>query len=199
MALDEQQAKKIKEHLLQQLESFPEEQRENIRKKVEAMNSSELELFLKQNELQSEKCIFCEIAKNKIKSFKISENKECMAVLEINPAGKGHTIIIPKIHDSEITESILNYSKDVAERLKIFSPKEIKIAPKNLFGHNLIDVIPVFEGTDINKRQKASEEELEKIQKEILIIPAKKEEKEAEKKEEKPKEKELPKIKPRIP
>lgn len=43
-------------------------------------------------------CIFCKIAKNKIPCYKVYEDKEFLAFLDINPRNPGHTLIIPKKH-----------------------------------------------------------------------------------------------------
>ena len=43
-------------------------------------------------------CIFCKIVKNEIPCYKIYEDKEFLAFLDINPRNPGHTLIIPKKH-----------------------------------------------------------------------------------------------------
>ena len=40
--------------------------------------------------------IFTMIAKGEIPSFKVAENEEFYAFLDINPLAKGHTLVIPK-------------------------------------------------------------------------------------------------------
>lgn len=40
--------------------------------------------------------IFTKIAKGEIPSFKVAENDEYYAFLDINPLAKGHTLVIPK-------------------------------------------------------------------------------------------------------
>ncbi len=48
-------------------------------------------------------CIFCKIANWEAPSFKIRENDEFMAFLDLNPNVKGQTLIIPKQHfDSDL-------------------------------------------------------------------------------------------------
>jgi len=49
-------------------------------------------------------CIFCMIAEGKIPSKKIYEDVFCVATLDIGPATKGHTLIIPKSHHQDITD-----------------------------------------------------------------------------------------------
>jgi len=43
-------------------------------------------------------CIFCKIAQGEIPCWKIYEDKEFLAFLDINPFVEGHTLVIPKKH-----------------------------------------------------------------------------------------------------
>jgi histidine triad (HIT) family protein len=43
-------------------------------------------------------CIFCQIIKGEIPSYKIYEDAEFIAILDIFPKTKGHTLVIPKKH-----------------------------------------------------------------------------------------------------
>jgi len=43
-------------------------------------------------------CIFCKIAKGEIPCYKLYENENFLAFLDIRPLNKGHTLIIPKEH-----------------------------------------------------------------------------------------------------
>jgi diadenosine tetraphosphate (Ap4A) HIT family hydrolase len=45
-----------------------------------------------------EQCPFCLIGSGKIPAVKIHEDDICMAVLDINPLKRGHTILFPKEH-----------------------------------------------------------------------------------------------------
>lgn len=49
-------------------------------------------------------CIFCRIIKGEIPSFKIYEDKNYLAVLDISQFTRGHTILIPKKHIQFIWE-----------------------------------------------------------------------------------------------
>ena len=46
----------------------------------------------------SEECIFCKIVRGEIPSAKVFEDQRVFAFLDINPASKGHTLVIPKKH-----------------------------------------------------------------------------------------------------
>jgi len=45
-----------------------------------------------------EKCVFCQIVKKEIPCFKVFENEDFLAFLDIKPRNKGHTLVIPKKH-----------------------------------------------------------------------------------------------------
>jgi histidine triad (HIT) family protein len=47
-------------------------------------------------------CIFCSIISNKIPSNKIFEDERTLAILDRNPVSKGHTLLIPKVHDTRV-------------------------------------------------------------------------------------------------
>ena len=98
------------------------------------MDDAQLEEFLIQNNLikpdaegntpenyTPEKCIFCSIIKGEIPSTKIDENDEAIAILEINPISKAHTLIIPKTHittEEELTESHKALARRVYKKLQ---------------------------------------------------------------------------------
>lgn len=43
-------------------------------------------------------CVFCQIVKGKIPAYKIYEDKDFLAFLDIGPYCEGHTLVIPKKH-----------------------------------------------------------------------------------------------------
>ena len=67
-------------------------------------------------------CIFCKIINGEIPSYKIYEDEIVLAFLDINPDSKGHTLIIPKKHYTDIMDmdnQTLTHIFDVARRIKI--------------------------------------------------------------------------------
>ena len=70
-------------------------------------------------------CIFCAIAAGEIPSFKVYEDEQVLAYLDINPFSKGHTLVIPKKHsaglvdtDDETLAVVIARVKKVAAHLK---------------------------------------------------------------------------------
>ncbi len=213
--LTDEQVQKIKNHLLEQIENFPEEQRKTIKHKLISMNNEEMEEFLKENNLspsaegksESPKCIFCSITKKEIKSFIIGENKEYLAILELNPVSKGHTLVIPKDHVSvdKVPESSIDFAKKIASTiLSKLNPKDIKFQKNEVLGHGNLEIIPIYDESKLD-RKRATENELSELHNLLSANekpaeekkPLVSEEKEEKKIEEKPKEA-LPKLKPRL-
>ena len=49
-------------------------------------------------------CVFCMIRDGIIPSAKIYEDDDVLAILDISQATKGHTLVLPKIHSSNLLE-----------------------------------------------------------------------------------------------
>lgn len=49
-------------------------------------------------------CIFCKIINNEIPSYKVYENDEFLAILDIAQTTNGHTLVFPKKHIKDILE-----------------------------------------------------------------------------------------------
>ena len=174
--LSEEKTEQIKKQVIEQIEStFPEDKKQTAIGQIEAMNSEQFEKFLEQNKLMQQnqasegQCIFCLINSGQISSYKLNENENAIAVLEINPISKAHSLIIPKNHlgNEKIAQDIHTFAKRLTKKVKTeFKPKEMILSEDNLFGHKIINLIPVYENETINSnRYKAEKEELENVQK----------------------------------
>lgn len=183
MTLTKEQASEIKKQLLIQIENLPQENKEQIKQSIIQLNEEQLERFLKQNNIQLQEtgiiegaeplaqeqgsqCIFCSIAENKIPSNKIAENKKSIAILEINPLSKGHSIIIPIEHTTieKLPKLSLTLAQKIAKKIKTkLKPEDVKIETSSFQGHAIINVIPLYKDKPIEKTQ-ASEQELKKLQ-----------------------------------
>ena len=65
-------------------------------------------------------CIFCKIIKGEVPSFKVYEDEDVLAFLDIKPFTKGHCLVIPKQHFEnmfDITEDALQKISIVAKNL----------------------------------------------------------------------------------
>ena len=91
-----------------------EEQRREWEEKVKNMTPEQLQ------ELQRQQCIFCQIISGKIPSKKVYEDNTCLAVLDINPAAKGHLLLLPKEHYAvmpQVPEKVLGHLAIVSKHL----------------------------------------------------------------------------------
>jgi len=70
-------------------------------------------------------CIFCKIANGEIPSATVFEDEDFRAILDLGPASKGHTLILPKQHyqdlcdaDETVTAKILPLAARIGSALK---------------------------------------------------------------------------------
>lgn len=76
-------------------------------------------------------CIFCKIVKGEIPSYKVYEDENFLAFLDINPQSVGHTQIIPKKH--------YRFVWDVPNAGEYFEvAKKVALAQKKAFGQETI-------------------------------------------------------------
>jgi histidine triad (HIT) family protein len=65
-------------------------------------------------------CIFCKIIRGEMPSSKVFESEKVLALLDINPVSKGHTLVIPKTHYvgfSEIPADLLTEMGKVLQKI----------------------------------------------------------------------------------
>lgn len=173
--LSKEDSIEIKQKIISHIEqTFPEEQKFSAISQIESMSSEQLENFLEKNNMinneESPGCVFCAIASDKIHSVKLGENEDAVAVLEINPISKGHTIIIPKEHSETASKKSFVLAEKISKKLKEkLGAKEVKTSASKLFGHEVITLLPIYENENFNsKKNSVKMEELEKIKEEII-------------------------------
>ena len=68
--------------------------------------------------MNKDDCIFCKIANGEIPSATVYEDDDFRAILDLGPAAKGHTLVIPKSH----SDNLLSVEPDTAAKaLKVIS------------------------------------------------------------------------------
>ncbi len=119
--------------------------------------------------------IFSKIVAGEIPSYKVAENNEFYAFLDINPLVKGHTLVIPKrevdyIFDLSDTElaAMHVFAKHVAQAIKdAFPCRKVGEAVLGLeVPHAHIHLIPMQSEKDMifsNPKLKLSDEEFQSI------------------------------------
>jgi histidine triad (HIT) family protein len=53
-------------------------------------------------------CIFCKIIRGEIPCFKVLEDADVLALMDVNPIAPGHVLVIPKHHAKDILETPLD-------------------------------------------------------------------------------------------
>ncbi|MDD2490770.1 MAG: HIT family protein [Bacteroidales bacterium] len=106
--------------------------------------------------------IFSKIASGEIPSFKVAEDNNFYAFLDINPIAQGHTLVIPKketdyIFDLEGEElkGLFAFAQKVAKGIKEAIPcKRVGVAVIGLeVPHAHIHLIPINSESDIDFRR----------------------------------------------
>ncbi len=107
--------------------------------------------------------IFTRIAKGEIPSYKVAENEDFYAFLDINPLAKGHTLVIPKnveddyiFHlDRETYDGLWAFARKVAVALKAAVPcKRVGVAVLGMeVPHTHIHLVPLQTEGDMDFRK----------------------------------------------
>lgn len=129
-------------------------------------------------------CLFCKIANGEIPSATIYENSEFRVILDISPASKGHALIIPKEHFTDIFDidavtagKLFSLATEVARAMKrVLKCDGMNIVQNNgaIAGqtvfHFHLHLIPRYNGDDVNigwPQHEADMEENNRLAKEI--------------------------------
>ncbi len=106
-------------------------------------------------------CIFCKIIAGEISCYKIYEDENCLAFLDIHPIREGHTLVVPKEHipdfynigDENFSKLMLvvkKLSKHIDEELK---PLKTGIMTMGFdVPHAHIHIVPMQETSDITSK-----------------------------------------------
>jgi len=122
--------------------------------------------------------IFTKIVKGEIPAYKIAEDDNFLAFLDVNPNAKGHTLCIPKQEIDKIFEmedelylGLMRFSKKIAVALeKTVSCKRVGMAVVGLeVPHAHVHLIPLNEMDEMRFHNKVSlsKEEFEALAKAI--------------------------------
>ncbi|MDA3822242.1 MAG: HIT family protein [Bacteroidales bacterium] len=121
--------------------------------------------------------IFTKIINGEIPCYKIAEDEQFLAFLDINPLSKGHTLIVPKVEidylfglDDELLGSMMKFAKKVALAIdKTMDCKRVGVAVLGLeVPHAHIHLCPINNLYDIEfskPKLKLSQEEFLQIAK----------------------------------
>lgn len=124
--------------------------------------------------------VFSKIIKGEIPAYKIAEDDQFFAFLDIFPLREGHTLVIPKVEtdkffdlEDEFLSGMLLFAKPIAKAIeKGFRCNRCGITVIGLeIPHAHMHLIPINSSNDLNFTQpksKASDDHLQKVQQTIL-------------------------------
>jgi len=122
--------------------------------------------------------IFTKIINGEIPSYKIAENDDYLAFLDINPNAKGHTLVVPKKEENKLFDlskseylDLMSFSYRVAKAIEKTIPcKRVGLSVIGLeVPHVHVHLIPLQAMEDIQFRKKVTlaADEFVKLSKEI--------------------------------
>tara|TARA_R110002050_G_scaffold175846_1_gene308700 strand:+ start:20331 stop:20735 length:405 start_codon:yes stop_codon:yes gene_type:complete len=125
--------------------------------------------------------IFTKIIQGDIPSYKIAENEEFFAFLDISPLSVGHTLVVPKLEvdyifdiEDDVLGRMMTFSKKVAKAIElVVSCNRIGVSVIGLeVPHAHIHLIPINGMGDMNfanPKLKLTPEEFEEVSENIRI------------------------------
>ncbi len=132
--------------------------------------------------MKDDNCIFCKIIAGEIPSYTVYEDDDFKAIADVNPASKGHIIILPKEHaanvfelDEKIAGKVFVVAKKIATAVKkVYNPAGINILQNNgekagqTVFHFHMHIVPRYEDDDIQMKWIPHEaEDLDKMAEEV--------------------------------
>ncbi|NQV91880.1 HIT domain-containing protein [Candidatus Woesearchaeota archaeon] len=112
------------------IEDLSPKERKELEEKLKNMSPEEIA------DLQKQQCIFCQIVEGKVPSKKIYEDKQCIAILDIQPATKGHLLLIPKEHYAimpQVPDDVLQHLFKISKRLSQALLRGLKVGGTSIF------------------------------------------------------------------
>ncbi len=109
--------------------------------------------------------VFTKIISGEIPSYKVAENNEFIAFLDINPNAKGHTLCVPKQEidkifdmDKDLYTRLMSFSYDVAKAIEKAIPcKRVGVAVVGLeVPHVHVHLIPLQDMDDMRFQRKTA-------------------------------------------
>ena len=82
-------------------------------------------------------CLFCKIISGEAPSEKIYENNDVFAFLDINPVSRGHFLIVPKEHATDLTSGSPEAATALMKAVYHLAPKVMEALGANSFNLGL--------------------------------------------------------------
>ncbi|MDE5414978.1 HIT family protein [Alkalihalobacterium chitinilyticum] len=84
-------------------------------------------------------CIFCKIVQGEIPAAKVYEDEHVLAFMDISQVTKGHTLVIPKVHQEdifELDEEVASHLFSVVPKIANSIKKQFKPLGLNIVNNN---------------------------------------------------------------
>ena len=134
--------------------------------------------------MNPDECLFCKIAKGEVPSKKVYEDENAIAFLDINPANRGHCLVVPKKHseniydiDDNTLEKVIiiakNLSKLIKEKLECNGVNLVQNNERHagqIVNHFHIHIIPRYENDNVvitYQRVQLSDADFEDVRKKL--------------------------------
>lgn len=134
--------------------------------------------------MKKEDCVFCRIANGEIPSRTLYEDERFRVILDLNPATKGHALILPKEHAAdlyELSDETAAAAMVLAKKMALNLREKLRCDGLNLVQNNgetagqtvshfHVHLIPRYQGDGQNINwipAKPEQEELDAVRKEI--------------------------------
>lgn len=159
----------------------PEKQKGKLEAFLKTLNKEQME-FLQKG--QNSECVFCSVVEGKIPAKKLYEDDKVIALLDIYPASKGHSLVIPKKHyvvTGQMSEDEISHMFKVANKVSKVLFDELKASGTNIIvmngpgagqrvPHVAVYVIPRYDKDGLNflwEPKKTSDKELDDVLKKL--------------------------------
>ncbi len=160
---------------LEEISKLPADKRQAaVNEFLKKLKPEQIEQLKKQ-----QTCIFCGIANRQVKAIIVYEDKENMAVMDINPVRPGHILLFPKMHTNALDDKLGDKVKKLyLAAIKAVNGNDIEIKTSENAGqkdmHIALHLIPRF--GDKDSEDAARKERPEDIAKRIASNLSKKNE-----------------------
>ena len=135
--------------------------------------------------MKKDDCIFCKIANGEIPSRKLYEDDNFVVIMDLSPASKGHSLIIPKEHYAniyEMPEELCAEAMKIAKNMAVKMTDALQADGFNIMQNNNevagqtvfhfhMHLIPRYKGEEsciTMKSGSATAEELDEVKATIL-------------------------------
>ena len=166
---------KIEEIKMQLIGLEPEEQQKKLKELLSTLSEEEREQLV-----GKQQCPFCLMVEGKIQVNTVYEDEKVLAILDINPANKGHTLVFPKEHANvlqQVPSQIVTKLFEIANKISSAVLEAVHAEGTNIVvangpiagqtaPHILVNVITRFQNDAVAiqwDRKKADDEENQKV------------------------------------